>query len=872
MALATGTRLGPYEITAKLGEGGMGEVYRARDSKLKREVAVKVLPADVANDPERLARFQREAEVLASLNHPHIAHVYGVEDRALVMELVEGEDLAERLSRGAIPIAEAVMIATQIIDALDAAHSQGIIHRDLKPANIKVRDDGTVKVLDFGLAKALEPGTGNREPGSGSALANSPTITSPAITERGVILGTAAYMAPEQAKGRPVDKRADIWAFGCVLYEMLAGRRPFSGETTTETIAAVLEREPDWNALPAATPAPVRRLLRRTLEKKPAMRLRDIGDARLDLAEPDQPSPRPRARGPIVAAAIAAAALASAATAYVLNREAATPQPGPTPLVFTVPVNTQQLPISADGSTIAWLGRGDDGVQRLWVRRLREPDGRELAGTEDATQPFLAPDGRAIGFFQRGRLKRVDVESGAIQTLTTSAPVSPGGTWSVDDVIIFSNRFGLQQIPATGGEPRLIVPLNRTFNENSLRYPQFLPDGRHFVYVARSGRPEESGAYLGSLDAAPRRLFSTLGKIMFSPPDQLLFVREGTLLAQRFDVGSGTLSGSPRTITSNLFAQPTGLNAFYWVADNGTLSYVPARPAPTATLHWFDRSGRDLGTLASSNQYNQFRLSPDGTRVAASIVNEARGGRSIWLLEAGRASARFTFPQTHDWEPVWSPDGRRIAFGSYRNGPIDIYVKQVDGSASETPVLLADNQKDVSDWSPDGKYILFRDTRDNAAGEVVAVDVANPKNTIDITKNEADDRFGRWSGDGKWIAYVSNETGQNEVFVQPFPPTGGRWQISVGGGDEPAWRGDGRELYYVDTKGMLIAVSVDGTAASFAQVRSRPLFRIGLPLGAVFGNRYDVTRDGNRFLVQVDDPQPPPRPPVVLVNWPAALR
>jgi Tol biopolymer transport system component len=889
VVLAPGTRVGGYEITGLIGAGGMGEVYRAHDSKLKRDVALKVLPAEVANNRERLARFQREAEVLASLNHHNIAHIHGIEESngmtALVMELVEGEDLAQRIVRGPIPIDEALPIAQQVAEALECAHDAGIIHRDLKPANIKVRDDGTVKVLDFGLAKALAPqdlktsgpqdlrtsGPQDLRTSGPQDLANSPTITSPAMTQRGVILGTAAYMSPEQAKGKVVDRRTDIWAFGCVLFEMLTGRRAFAGDTTTETFAAILERDPDWNALPPTTPAGVRRLLRRTLEKKAAVRLRDIADAKPDLVADQEPPPKPRsARWPTVAVVIGVALLASAATALIMRPQGRASAAEQKPLLFTVPMVSQQVPISADGRTVAWIAPGRDGVARLWVRRLDAIAARELAGTEGAQQPFLAPDGRAIAFFQRGLLKRVDVNSGAVQTLSPTATVSPGGSWSAEDVIIFSNRYGLQRVPASGGTPQLVVPLNPEFRENSLRYPQFLPDGRHFVYVARSGRPEDSGAYLGSLDGASRRLFSTLGKIAFAAPDQLLYVREGTLLAQQFDVRTGALTGSPRTVISDVFVQPTGLNAFYWVADNGTMTYVPSRPEPDATLQWFDRAGRNLGALDGPRPYNQFRISRDGSRVAAAIVDQARGGRSVWLLEAGHPPARFTFPETHDWEPVWSPDGRRIAFGSYRNGPIDIYVKALDGSSGETPLLRSENQKDPSDWSPDGKYILFRDTRENAAGDVVAVEVAEPQRKIEITKTPgADERIARWSGDGKWIAYVSNETGIDEIFVQPFPPTGGRWQVSVGGGDEPVWRADGRELYYIDANAMLVAVSVDGTPASFTSVRSRPLFRIGSPLGIGFAHRYDAVPDGSRFLVQIDAPQPPPRPPVVIVNWPA---
>lgn len=866
MPLAGGQTFGSYEIIGPLGAGGMGEVYRARDPRLKRDVAIKVLPAEFAKDAERVARFQREAELLAALNHPNIAQVYGIDHGALVMELVDGDTLADRIARGPLPIDEAIAIARQIADALDAAHRAGVIHRDLKPANIKVTDEGIVKVLDFGLAKA----SGDALSGSSSDLANSPTITSPAVTERGVILGTAAYMAPEQAKGRVVDKRADVWAFGCVLYEMLIGRRAFNGESTTEVIAAVLEREPDLARLPRHTPEAIRRLLRRTLAKNPKARLRDIGDAHFELSAEPEHVPRAGSRSPVLLIA-AVSAIAAAILTFVALKYQSNEAPTLDAFVFAMDGGDRSdFAVSADGRTLAWVSTEGDGRRRVWVRRTDVAEPKVLEGTEGASFPFLAPDGRAVGFFQNAQLKRVDLASGATQILTSSAAVSLGGTWSVDDVIVYSNRFGMHRIPASGGEPVPVAPLNPAFHENSLRFPRFLPDGKHFLYVARSGRPDESGAYLASLDGTQKRLFTTHAEVAFAPPDRLLFIKDGVLVTQRLDVESGTLSGEVRTIAPDVGFNATGMAGAYAVGGERLLIYSRQEPEAVRTLHWFDRSGRDLGAFEEPRLYQQFRVSPDGRRVAAVIPDRVRGGRSIWIYEAGQSPVRLTFADTHDWEPTWSPDGKRIAFTSYRNGPLDVFIKSADGASQDALLLQSAPQKDISDWSPDGKYVVYREVGEGPAGSgnLFAVDVTDPQRRIAITHEATDENFARWSRDGRWLAYVSTETGRREVFVQPFPPTGAKWQVSLNGGDEPTWGGN--ELFFIDRAGMLNAVTVSGS--TFARTASKPLFKVGSALGGSFSNRYDAMRDGKRFLVAVDNPPPPSRPPVVLLNWTSLIK
>ena len=867
MRLAAGTCLGTFQVLAPIGSGGMGEVYRARDTRLKREVAVKVL-SNGWTSADRVARFQREAQLLAALTHPNIAVIYGVEEvegiTALVLELVEGPTLADRLAHGPMPLPEALAVARQIIDALDAAHEKGIVHRDLKPANIKVREDGAVKVLDFGLAKMLEP-----EAAPTVDATVSPTMTSPVVTGMGALLGTATYMSPEQARGQTIDKRTDIWAFGCVLYELLTARSAFAGATIADTLAAVVGREPDWSALPPETPTSVRQLLRRCLEKDRKRRLRDIGDAILELEAREETTTMQRGNRRAVAAAVAAALMAAIIAFAFSARRVGGSMPSSVILELAAEV-TQNLAMSADGKTIAWVAPRD-GVSRIWLRRLDAIDTRELPGTEGATQPFLAPDGRAVAYFDNGLLKRFDIATGAIQTLTASAVVSPGGAWGSRDIILFSNRYGLQQVPAGGGSPQTVIPLNAQFHENSLRWPQFLPDGQHFVYVARSGRPDESGAYLASLDGTSRRLFSTTSKIMFAPADRLLYVKDGLLQTQRLDVTTARVEGAPVTLATDVFSVTTGLVAAFAVSETGVLLYARARPQSTATLRWIDRSGRDLGAFTAHVQTNQFRISPDGQRVAAAVPDPSSGGRSVWIYESERSPVRFTFAETHDWEPIWSPDGRRIVFGSYRNGPLDLFMKDSDGRSVEVPLVLSRNQKDTSDWSPDGKYVLYRDSRDDASGDLVAVEAADPSQRVLITTTAADERIARWSGDGKWIAYSSGDGKGTEVFVQPFPPTGAKWQVSVGGGDEPTWRRDGRELYYIDPHGMLIAVSVDSSGGSFAPSGARPLFKVGPALGSSFGQRYDVAPDGSKFLVSVDDPRPPAKPPVLMLNWQSAL-
>jgi len=631
LALIPGTRLGVYEITAPIGEGGMGQVYRATDTTLDRQVAIKILPDAFASDPERMARFEREAKTLASLNHPHIAAIYAVEKsagmHALVMELVEGDDLSQRIARGAIPLDEALPIAKQIAEALEAAHERGAIHRDLKPGNIKVRSDGTVKVLDFGLAKAMEPTS------SMSASASiPPTITTPAMTQAGMILGTAAYMSPEQARGTAVDKRADVWAFGVVLWEMLTGKRLFEGATVSDTLAAVLKTEPGWNALGPATPTAIRRLLRRCLEKDRKQRLDSAAAARLEIEEaltaPSAvesaavPAPSSASRGRL-AWMVAAAAVLMVAAAAVWQQRHATTAPRPvTRFEIAVPQTDSptSLALSPDGRQLAYVAT-TQGQSRVWVRLLDDTDARALVGTEGASFPFWAPNARAIGFFAEGKLKRVDLAGGASQALA-DAPNGRGGTWNSEGVILFTpgnataTNNVITRVSAAGGTPIAVTHLGPA--EGSHRWPQFLPDGRRFIFFSTLGRSDTQGVYLGSLDGGePIRVLATETPGVFVPPDRLLLVQGDALMAARFDAAQGTVAGELMQL-----AQPVGrddgvLASAFSVAP-GTLAYRATGGSQRRQLVWMDRTGKMVGSIGSPdiNQLAQLALDPAGQRIA----------------------------------------------------------------------------------------------------------------------------------------------------------------------------------------------------------------------------------------------------------------
>jgi Tol biopolymer transport system component len=868
-------------MIAKIGEGGMGEVYRALDTKLGREVAIKIIPETFARDADRMMRFAREARVLASLNHPHIAAIYGLEERALVMELVEGPTLAERIAQGPIPLEEALPIARQIAEALEYAHEKGIVHRDLKPANIKLTADGQAKVLDFGLAKALA-----NDPVSGDNPADSPTLTMRA-TQAGMIMGTAAYMSPEQARGKTVDKRADIWAFGVVLYEMLTGTRLFDGETVSDTLAHVLTKEPDWDRAPRKT----RRLLRKCLEKDPKRRLRDIGDAWELLEEAAEAQAiGPRHRG-LPWAAAAVAILAAVGLGVVHFRE--TP-PQPVPMRFQIPepdkasFGNYGMALSPDGRRLAFVAAGPDTRGMVWVRPLDSLAAQALRGTEGAAYAlFWSPDSRFLGFAVQGKLKKIEATGGPPQTLCEIPGIIIGGSWSRDGVIIFGTpASGLFRVPQAGGVATQVTKPDESLGENGHLMPWFLPDGRHFLYVTNTRKVEDEAIYLATLDGKERkRLVGAKQSAAYAPPaagsedGHLLFLRDRTLMAQALDAKRFELAGEPFPVAEQVDSYLR--LGFFSVSANGALAYRSVSIGNISQLVWFDRGGKSLGALGQpADYYGGLALSPDGKRVAVGEGDQA--GSDIWLLDVARGvHTRFTF-DTKSLRPTWSPDGTRLVFSSTRDGSVNIYQKDSSGSGNEELLSKSGNPEG---WSPDGRYLLYivLDPKTNDRDLWVLPDPAGPPENhkpIPYLQTPFSEGQGRFSPDGHWIAYISNESGpaQYQIYVQSFPAGAGKFQVSTGaGGTQPRWRRDGKEIFYLAADGKLMAVETQ-TTPRFEARAPKPLFDPRISRGGLAPYvfyRYDVTADGTRFLVNsapTTTESSASAPITVVVNWLAALK
>jgi serine/threonine protein kinase/roadblock/LC7 domain-containing protein len=875
-----GTKLAHYEIIRHLGTGGMGEVYQATDSKLGRSVAIKLLPAAFASDPDRLSRFRREAQLLASLNHPNIAHIYGLEEsghtRCIVMELIEGETLQARIKNGPIPVDEAVTIAKQIAEALEAAHEKGVIHRDLKPGNVMLTGDGRVKVLDFGLAKAYDA-----NPVSATS-SDSPTMASMAATNAGVILGTAAYMSPEQVRGKTVDRRADIWAFGAVLFEMLTGKRAFPGEDLTDTLASVVKLDPQWEAIGESVPSRVRQVLRVCLQKDPRQRAQAMGDVRLALegafetAAPQPavslPSVKRRPLSWIVAFTVvllSAVALSIPAVRYL--RETPPPE---TRVDIVTPATGQPVSfaLSPDGRQIVFVA-SDDKVSRLWLRSLSKTTAQPLTGTDGATYPFWSPDGNSVGFFAGGALKRLDLGGGAPKTLAP-ATNGTGGTWNADGVIVFSpsSTSALMRVSSDGGAAKAVT----TVGPQQIGHlnPQFLPDGRRLLFTV-NGAADVNGIYLGGLDgSSTTRLESGLISGVYAPAGWLLWVRAGSLLAQRLDVERTALTGEPVTLADGVATDPGTVRGAVSVAATGLVAYRVAG-GDQRQLTWFDRSGTQRGVVGEpDNTWIEPCVSPDGRRIAAVRIDQRN--QDIWLLDGARAN-RFTFDPGQDIFPVWSPDNARIVYTSRRTGTGALYHKLTSGAGVEEQFLSTDQTITASSWSPDGRFLMYTsaDPKTNADLWIMPMSGANAsaaarsdqkmsggdRKPFVFLKTPFREAYGTFSPDGRWVAYHSNESGRTEVYVRPFIPpdatgtaaavAGGQWQVSIAGGIHPLWRSDGKELYYINPDGAVMAAPIKVNGATLepgAPVMLFPTHILGGGADIQIGRQYDVTADG-RFLI-----------------------
>jgi Tol biopolymer transport system component len=887
MAITKGSTLGSYEISGSLGAGGMGEVWQAVDTRLGRDVALKVLPDDFDADPDRHARFEREAKVLASLNHPNIATLYGLDHldgkHALVMELVEGVGLDQRIENGPIGVDEAVDVALQITEALEAAHEARIVHRDLKPANVMIRPDGTVKVLDFGLAKAWE----NKNDDSG--LSRSPTMTRNA-TAAGVILGTAAYMSPEQARGQQVDRRADIWAFGVVLWEMLTGRKLFAGETVSDVLASVLKEVPDLDLLPATLPPPLRRLVARCLDRDPRKRLQAIGEARVVLeylrsgervvGEAEQhagESAAPKRFGWMAIAAVSAL-IAAASVVWVWRQPAASESvvvraqiAPPEGTFFELdPASPGAVAVSPDGRRMVFTARDSEGHTFLWVRSLRSLEARKLPGTGGTAYPFWSPDSRSVGFFSRaeGKLRRISADGGPPLTIC-EAPNGKGGSWSVDGRILFTRAHNtpIMMVDAAGGEPVQVTEIGE--GESGHRFPLWL-SGDRFLYLARSRTSIEGDrVMIADLADDSREVLLAAASNVALAADHLLFVRGENLMAQPFDERTGSLQGDARPVAEGvLYIGGARLGAFS-TSRAGVLVYNSGSLDRSSELVWVDRRGQLVEVLGEGVSHRDVQISPTGDVAAVEVIDNQAGTSDLWLYDLERRlRTRFTFDPSMDWFPAFSPDGQEIVFSSARTGSTSLWLKDLGGSGNERLLLENPNADMAAEaWSPDGKWVVFSELV--ASGRDIFAIPADGGEPVDIVASSFQEWHAAISPDGRWIAYTTDESGRAEVYVTTFPEPGRKWQISMNGGLSPRWRGDGGELFYQSPTNSLVAVEVADRGGSLVIGASETLFSWQRPSGP--GRQFDVSKDGETFLLNRSINSGQSFPLTLVLNWEAEL-
>jgi serine/threonine protein kinase len=891
MAIAPGTRFNHYEILSSIGAGGMGEVYRARDTRLDREVAIKVLTPDVAKATGRLLRFEQEARAASALNHPNILTVYDIGSHDgvpfMVSELLEGCELREQLNEGALPMRRALDYAQQITAGLAVAHEKGIIHRDLKPENLFVTKDGRVKILDFGLAK-LKP----QKLGRG---VDSEAQTMKPLTNPGMVMGTAGYMSPEQVRGQEVDQRSDIFSFGLILYEMLAGERAFFGITVADLMSAILREEPpEISGLNEKIGPALDRIVRRCLEKKPEQRFHsahDLGYALEVVASsntsgslqtdvlpvlPVTDSPK---RGGWrdylgwLVAGICALIAALSLWMFWFNRS----QPTAQTVRFNIlpPDKTNfcenSFAVSPDGRLLAFCAADANGKGQLFLRPLNSFASQPLPGTQDAALPFWSPDGRSLAFYSESKLKRIDISGGSVQTLC-AAENAGGGTWNnAGDLIITPSGGELFRISANGGVPTPLTTLDKSRGELFHAFPQFLPDGQHFLYYASCRQARQSGIYVSSLTDKTARLVLSSDFNAHYASGHLLFVNDGTLMGQAFDTRTMKLGGEPFQIAEQV--RTYFIIPLFSASQNGTLAYQSGG-AKSPQLVWFDRNGKQLGTLGEAADYSNPSLAPDEKRIAVCIRDPQTKMRDIWLFDVTRgAKMRFTFDPADDLNPIWSKDGGRIYFSSSRKGPRDLYQKKVDAADEEEIIYSSSEIKNVEDISPDGRLLLYN-TNDTAPdspnkNDLWLLPLDGERIPKPYLKSQFNEDQAAISPDGRWVAYRSFESGREEIYVATFPQIGGKWQVSSGGGDEPRWRRDGKELYFTVKDRQLMAAEVKSNSSAFETGVPTLLFEI--QLSALGRNRYVVSGDGQRFLVstRLDETVVPIN---VVLNWIAEVK
>jgi Tol biopolymer transport system component len=878
MPISPGSRLGPHEILALIGAGGMGEVYRARDTRLGRDVAIKVLPGHLSSSEELRQRFEREARTISQLSHPHICALYDVGSQDgveyLVMELLEGETLTDRLGRGPLPLELLLRCGIEIADALDRAHKSGIVHRDLKPGNVMLTKSG-VKLLDFGLAKAVQLST------SKSSLTALPTAAEN-LTQEGTILGTFQYMAPEQLEGREADARSDLFAFGCVLYEMATGKKAFSGKSQASLIGAIMHSDPpSIGSIQPMTPPALEKVIKGCLVKDPDERWNTAHDVKLQLqwiaeggSQAGVPAPvaaRRRSREKL-AWAVAAAAITAVAILGIgfVRRAPAKPHlmrfEIPTPEGVTI-IDAPR--ISPDGRTLAFNATDSSGKTRIWLRPFNALTAQPLSGTEGTLRPFWSPDSRFLGFFAEGKLKKVEVSGGPPQKICDAAGAD--GSWSPEGVILFDGRptDPIYRVSAAGGAPAVAVAPDAGRKETGASWPEFLPDGRHFLYLAFGQKNEDNTYRIGSLDSKESKVIAPAQSLVtYAPPGYLLFVRDNTLVAQPFDANSLKTTGEPIPMAEHVGATGIGLASFS-TSRNGVLAYRSGKAG--SRLQWVDRSGKEISTLGEPGEYGSTMLSPTGDRLALQLIDPRSGKADIWLRDLARGvTSRFTFDAANEFQPVWSPDGGTIVFSSDRGGLFDLYQKAASGAGEEKLLLASDEAKFACDWSRDGKYIAYQSRGKKTLWDLWVMPTFGDRKPIPVLQTPFSESRPAFSPDGRWLAYQSNESGRPEIYVQAFPVAEGKWQVSTAGGVEPSWRRDGKELFYgtPDLKLMAVEIRAGGT---FQAGIPQPLFQAHIQSITNVRNHYLATADGQRFLMLAPLGRESMPPTTIVLNWSAEL-